>query len=249
MNPPGLRLLLVCLALICARPLRAAEPLRALLIAGGCCHDYTNQIHFLTNGISARASVTWTVVHEGDGTRTHEVSIYHDPNWARGFDVVVHDECFGFVTNNALIETITRPHFEGLPAVTLHCATHSYRNATTDEWRKLLGVSSFKHQKLQPFKVLNAKPDQPVMKGFPEHWPDFPDELYEIVKVWPNCVPLAKGKGDGDTEFACVWVNTYGKGRVFGTTLGHLNDTVKSDAYFDLVTRGLLWACNRPIDR
>jgi type 1 glutamine amidotransferase len=37
-------------------------------------------------------------------------------------------------------------------------------------------------------------------------------------------------------------VNTYGKARVFGTTLGHSNDTMQTDVYLDLVTRGLLWA-------
>jgi hypothetical protein len=222
----------------------AAEPLRALLVAGGCCHDYTNQKQILTEGISARANVTWTIVQEGDD-RDHAVSIYQKPDWAKGYDVVLHDECFGNVTNVAFVERITRPHFEGLPAVMLHCSTHSYRNSTTDEWRKLLGVSSYKHQKLRAFEVFKLKTDEPVMREFPQKWQDFPDELYEIVKFWPGCVPLAKGLGDPGTEHVCVWINTYGKGRVFGTTLGHANETVKSDVYLDLVTRGLLWACDK----
>jgi hypothetical protein len=33
---------------------RAGEPLRALLITGGCCHDYEAQKKILTEGISAR---------------------------------------------------------------------------------------------------------------------------------------------------------------------------------------------------
>src|SRR5213594_3971200 len=45
----------------------AAEPLKALLITGGCCHDYAAQKKTLTEGISARANVVWTIVHEGDG--------------------------------------------------------------------------------------------------------------------------------------------------------------------------------------
>jgi type 1 glutamine amidotransferase len=69
--------------------------------------------------------------------------------------------------------------------------------------------------------------------------------LYVIAKLWPNCVPLAQGMGVTNVENVCVWVNTYGKGRTFGTTLGHGNDTVESDVYLDLVTRGLLWACNK----
>jgi type 1 glutamine amidotransferase len=226
-------------------PLHAAEPLRALLICGGCCHDYEHQKDILTQGISTRANVTWTIIHEGDGTRNHEVSAYEKPDWAKGFDVVVHDECFGEVTNVDFIQRITQVHSNGLPAVLLHCSTHSYRMSQTDEWRKLLGVSSYRHQTLRAFEVQNIKPEHPVMKGFPAKWNDFPDELYEIVKFWPNCVPLGKGLGEKDTEHVCIWVNTYGKARVFGTTLGHGNDTVQSDVYLDLVTRGLLWACNQ----
>jgi type 1 glutamine amidotransferase len=236
---------LFCVLLLASAGMtQAAEPIRALLIAGGCCHDYEAQKGILTNGISARANVTWTVVHEGD-SREHEVSIYKNPDWAKGFDVVLHDECFGNATNVAFVERIARPHFEGLASVTLHCSTHSYRNTSSDEWRKLLGVSSYKHQKKQPFVVINTKPEHPVMKGFPEKWQNYPDELYEIVKQWPNCVPLAKGIGDKESEHVCIWVNTYGKGREFGTTLGHGNDTSSSDVYLDLVTRGLLWACGK----
>ena len=40
-------------------------------------------------------------------------------------------------------------------------------------------------------------------------------------------------------------MNTYGKARVFGTTLGHANETMQRDVYLDLVTRGLLWACGK----
>ncbi len=235
---------------VCANAAVAAEPIRALLICGGCCHDYEAQKKIISEGISARANVAWTLLQEGGsgnggGTRNHEMSIYSKPDWARGFDIVVHDECFGDVTNVDFIEHIARAHFAGVPAMVLHCAIHSYRHSTTDEWRKLLGVSSYQHQALRAFQVINVKPDHPVMKGFPERWDDFPDELYEIKKVWPACAPLAKGIGAKGTEHPCIWVNTYGNARVFGTTLGHSNDTVGSDVYLDLLTRGLLWACHK----
>src|SRR5205823_6656647 len=62
--------------LLCALPtLRAAEdakPLRALLVCGGCCHDYEHQKHILGDGISARANVEFTIVHEGTD-RTNRV--------------------------------------------------------------------------------------------------------------------------------------------------------------------------------
>jgi len=36
--------------------------------------------------------------------------------------------------------------------------------------------------------------------------------------------------------------NRLGKARVFGTTLGHHNETMIEPVYLDLVARGLLWA-------
>ncbi len=225
-------------------PVQSAAPIRALLVAGGCCHDYEAQKKILTAGVSTRANVTWTIVHEGDD-RLHEVGIYSKPDWIKGYDVVVHDECFGMVTNVAFVERIAKAHLNGVPAVMLHCSTHSYRNSSSDEWRKLLGVSSYRHQTQRAFAVLNLKPGHPIMKAFPAAWNDFPDELYEIVKFWPDCVPLAKGLGEKNSEHVVIWTNTYGRARVFGTTLGHANETVRDPVYLGLVSRGLLWACDQ----
>ncbi len=230
---------------------RAVEPIHALLLTGGCCHDYGAQLKILTEGISARANVDWDIRYEGGSStggvkRSHRMSIYDKPDWSKGYDIVVHNECFGDVTNAEFVEHIAKGHFDGVPAVVIHCSIHSYRKAPTDEWRKLLGVSSYDHENGRPFKVININSNHPVMKGFPETWQDpSKDELYRIKKVWPDCVPLAKGIGVTNSEYCCVWVNTYGKARVFGTTLGHDDITMASATYLDLVTRGLLWACDK----
>src|ERR1051325_11440511 len=161
---------LISLLAIASSPIRAAEPLPALLITGGCCHDYEAQKKILTEGISARANVTWTIIHEGDSnSKTQEFSIYKKDDWTKGFDVVVHNECSGMVTNVAFVEHIAKGHAGGIPAVVIHCSIHSYRNSTTDEWRKVLGIKSMRHQQRRPFDVEAVKSDHPVMKG----WSDF----------------------------------------------------------------------------
>jgi type 1 glutamine amidotransferase len=225
----------------------AADPLRALLITGGCCHDYPAQQKILTEGISARANVSWTTVHEGDGDAKTKFSIYEKPDWTKGFDVIVHNECSGQVTNADWVERIAFAHSNGVPAVVIHCSIHSYRYSSTDEWRKLLGVSSYRHQPGRPFEVVTVKPDHPVMKGFPARWQDGVDELYEIKKVWPDCTPLAESltPNQETDRHPSIWVNTYGKARVFGTTLGHGNATMERPEYLDLVARGLLWSCDK----
>src|SRR5262245_55920982 len=92
----------------------AVKPIRALMVTGGCCHDYEAQKKILAEGISARAKVEWTIVHEGKD-RTSRVSIYAKPDWASGFDVVLHNECYGYVDDVAYVERIAKPHFEGVP--------------------------------------------------------------------------------------------------------------------------------------
>ena len=50
---------------------------------------------------------------------------------------------------------------------------------------------------------------------------------------------------DTQKDHVCIWTNTYGKGRVFGTTLVHHNHHMEKPEYLDLVTRGLLWSCDK----
>ena len=227
-------------------PVRAAEPIKALLVTGGCCHDYEKQKLILSEGISGRANVAWTIVHEGGTDRNARIGLYLQPDWYKGYDVVVHNECFGSVKDVAYVERITRPHYDGLPAVVIHCAMHSYREAKTDEWRKLLGVSSFSHEGHRPVEVKNLAADHPIMQGFPGSWKTPNGELYKIEKAWEHMTTLARAYGqDTKKDHACIWTNEYGKARVFGTTLGHHNETMESPEYLDVVSRGLLWACGK----
>ncbi|HTN77136.1 MAG TPA: ThuA domain-containing protein [Pirellulaceae bacterium] len=221
------------------------KPLRVLMVTGGCCHDYERQKLILSEGISARANVEWTIVHEGK-TRTDRVSIYAKPDWSKGYDCVLHNECYGAIDDVPYVENIAKPHFAGMPAVMLHCSTHSYRAAKTDEWRKAIGQTSMSHEGARDLtiKVVDAK--HPVMIGFPDGWIDPKDELYKNEKLWPNLVPLAQSFGvETKKDHVVVWTNTYGKGQIFGTTLGHANATVSDPVYLDLVARGLLWSCGK----
>lgn len=223
----------------------STKPLRALMVCGGCCHDYEHQKQILSEGITKRANVEFTIVHEGND-RTNRVSIYEKPDWWQGYDVIVHNECFGMVNDDKFIENIAAAHAGGVPAVMLHCSTHSYRTGSTDAWRATLGLRSMSHDKNRDLLVKNVKPEHPVMKGFPAEWPNPKDELYRNEKVWPTLTPLGTAYSEeSKKDHVVIWLNTLGKTRVFATTLGHGNETMKSDVYLDLVTRGLLWACDK----
>lgn len=222
------------------------RPLRGLMISGGCCHDYPGQDKVLCEGISARANVQWTVVRDADQTGTkHKISVYHKENWSEGYDVVVHNECFSDEKELQWLERIVKPHREGLPAVVIHCAMHCYR-APTNDWFKFVGVTSHGHGSHFAYPMTNVKPEHPIMKTFPAVWQTPKEELYNITSIEKSAIPLATGyspetkKGEAN-----VWINTFGKGRVFGTTVGHYTETMSQKVYLDMVARGLLWATGK----
>ncbi|MBL9199544.1 MAG: hypothetical protein JNL39_03515, partial [Opitutaceae bacterium] len=53
---------LALLLALFAAPLFAAAPIRALLITGGCCHDYDLQSKAYIEGSKKFAAIAWTVV-------------------------------------------------------------------------------------------------------------------------------------------------------------------------------------------
>jgi uncharacterized protein len=221
------------------------KPIKALLVTGGGSHDYDAQRKTLTEGLTKRLNLDLTVVQEGT-TREHRMSIYEKADWAKGYDVIIHNECFGMVADKEFVERVAAPHKAGVPAVILHASVHSYRNAPTDEWRQVIGQRSMSHEGRHDLEVKSLDSNSPVMRGFPQVWPDAMDELYKIEKAWPNVVPLAKAYGvETKQDHVVIWLNTYGKGRSFVTTLGHFDATMKTDVYLDLVARGLLWAVGK----
>jgi len=257
--------------------LQAADtpPLKVLLITGGCCHDYTKQKDILKAGLEERANIVVTQIHV-ETTKGFETKpalpIYGNPDYAKGYDVVVHDECAAGIADQAVIEGVLKPHRDGIPGVNLHCAMHSYRignpNEATTElgtphslWFEYLGLQSSGHGSQDPIAISYIDKESPITKGLSD-WTTGKEELYNNIKIFETAHPLAHGKQTGHVkkknadgtetveektnEFVDVWTNLYnGKTRVFSTTTGHNNDTVAEGKYLDLVTNGLLWACDK----
>jgi uncharacterized protein len=224
----------------------AAKPIRALLVTGGCCHDYDLQTKALTEGSKKLASITWTVVNEGGKTTKAQIPLYDNPAWAKPYDVVVHNECFANTDEPDYIRKITAAHKAGTPAVVIHCAMHTYRAATIDDWREFLGVTSKRHDHQSNYPVRVLAKSHPALRGFPESWVTPKDELYIIDKVWPKATVLATSKSEKDgLDHPVIWTNDYHGTRVFGTTYGHSNETWQDPVFINLVTRGMLWAAGR----
>jgi len=246
------------------------KPLRVLLVLGGCCHDYKTQKTLLKTGIESRINAVVDLEFSPDTTTGTTFPRYQSADWAKGYDVVIHDECSASVTDPAYVKRILDAHRAGIPAVNLHCAMHCYRWGNYKEpvkigddnasWYEMLGIQSTAHGPKSPIDISYIDQKSPLVKGL-ENWTTINEELYNNVQIFPSAHPLAKGhqiqkpgkkkgkKADRnargtEVEAVVVWTNEYGprKTRIFSTTIGHNNETVADDRYLDLVARGLLWA-------
>ncbi len=274
------RLLFVVLSLITLTPLALTAqnttdesgPLKILLVAGGCCHDYATQSRLLKHGIEDRISAVVTVEFNPSKTTDTTFKIYESPDWAKGYDLIVHDECSAAVTDKAYVERILAAHRDGIPAVNLHCAMHSYRwgefrnpvetGADNAAWYEMIGIQSTAHGAQAPIDVEFVDAEHPITRGLVD-WTTINEELYNNVRIFDGTIPLAKGsqltppnkkilqndpsaKPQSSTAVV-AWTNQYGpkKTKIFSTTLGHNNDTVGDPRYLDLVVRGIRWAVGK----
>lgn len=252
-------------ATLCRAEDKPAKQIKALLIAGGCCHDYAKQKDILKKGLEERANITVDIVYSDDKGTAPKLSIYGNPDYAKGYDVVIHDECSAGIKDEAVVRGVIKPHDDGIPGVNLHCAMHCYRignpgeavtdlNAPHALWFNYLGLQSSGHGPQAPIQVTYTDKEHQITKGLAD-WTTINEELYNNIKVYDKTVTLAHGKQvvkqkDGttkDVDYVVTWLSMYkGETRVFSTTLGHNNDTVADPKFLDLVARGLVWAVNRP---
>ena len=86
------------------------------------------------------------------------------------------------------------------------------------------------------------------MAGLPEKWLHATDELYDFMRgPAKNATILAttfadpKFGGSGEQEAQLIAIS-YGKGRVFHTTLGHGVEAMKCVGFITTLQRGTEWA-------
>jgi len=226
-----------------APKLHSGKPIQVLLITGGCCHNYPFQSAQLTNAVAKRADVKFTVVNEGGNGTRGQIALYDNPDWAKPYDVVVHNECFADTADIDYIRKITAAHRAGKPAVVVHCAMHTYRATSFDDWREFLGVTSryHEHQSRYPVYVMDRK--HPAMAGIPDKWVTAMDELYIIEKMAASARALATSRSEKTgADQPVAWENNYHGTRVFGTTYGHSDDAFRDPVFLEMLARGIVWA-------
>ena len=245
---------ILTLAGFLAGNLHAADnPLRALLITGGCCHDYAKQKDILKQGLERRINIIIDQSHSDDKSTKPPLPIFGKPGYAKGYDIIIHDECAAGISDADTIAGVLAPHRKGVPGVNLHCAMHSYRSgdfrkpvkpgADNAKWFEYIGLQSTGHGPQQPIEIKFEKNVPFITKGV-ENWTTQREELYNNVQVLPNAKVVARGV-QGNRKAVVAWTNDYNGTRVFSTSIGHNNVTVADPRYLNLVARGILWAVKR----
>jgi type 1 glutamine amidotransferase len=147
---------------------------------------------------------------------------------------------------------------EGKGLVVYHFGSSAFTKPNWDEFEKAVAggwrTQGF-HGPAHVFTVKKTDAKHPITEGMAA--PEFIhtiDELYQNSMMVPGNVVLAtafsdpsKPRGTGKDE-PVVWVNNYGKGRVYENVLGHNLEAMADPKYQDLMRRGVIWVATGKAD-
>jgi uncharacterized protein len=224
------------------------KPLKIIQVAGGCCHEYKEQMKLTSEAFKKSFNCTVDTFVEGTN-RTALHSKLKEKNWSTGYDAVVLSLCFGHVKDDKFILSIVEEaakNKKGL--VFLHCSLHNFRSTKTgtSAWRKLMGLTSKGHEKAADLLCENTNTTHPIMKDFPQAHTFKAEEVYIITKKHENVKELARAYGKKTKKWhPVIWTSQYEDNKIFGTSIGHTTSTYKDKVYTDLLCRGLLWSVDR----
>ena len=243
------------------------EPIRALYLTdyNGFWHNYSEQTENFKVGLSQYANVDLTIVGKKQGDT---LDTMNTPNFSNGYDVVVYNFCIPENNDYDMIHNvISQTRENGIPAVFIHCAMHSFRSTSDSlgwwdrmrhrwakwswqvanfgeefpSWWAFTGVDSVKHDWKRQV-VATQFADHPITALLPQEIDSRRDEIYQVTATTGDITPLYTAYSrQTRNEEVVAWVREDNGTKVFGTTLGHDQNTQELGSYLNLVANGILW--------
>lgn len=230
--------LFALLAVAVAARAEDRKPIKVLWCTGGGFHDYKGLQPILTKAIQKYSALPISFTPSTDSRE------WAKKGFADDYDLVVLFFSIHDPAGKPVVENLAHTIRDGKPAVVIHGTLHSYRelNHDRDAFCEAIGLTSVRHGKAGKIATKKVS-DHWILSDWPADWTTSRDELYENVKFWPDATPLLTAYSQTSNKDQVVaWTNRYGKGRVFGTTLGHGSPTTDMETYHRLLANGLLWA-------
>jgi hypothetical protein len=233
------------------------DKIRALILSGRNNHDWRTTTPFLRRLLVETGRFDVRVVEEPAGITAETLAVY---------DLVLSDYCgprWGASTEKALVDFVRG----GKGLVVVHGAAYGFsghdvladrhvRTGITEPiWQdhaEMVGgswptpPSKQFHGARHSFRVRFVDREHPVAKGLGEGFVAT-DELYHQMTLLPSARVLATAWSDPATggtgkDEPTLWVNTYGKGRVYFTALGHEVAALQGGGFEAALLRGAEWA-------
>jgi type 1 glutamine amidotransferase len=192
---------------------------KVYLLSGGQRrhHGYRDQAFYLASALENTGRFEVTIGEDAAILETPAI---------RKYDLIIvnadrRDPEFKFTQSQqeALFELVRSGHG--------YVSIHGADNAAQDwqpTWKEMLG-GVFSHfglpdgkTKKGHFTVKIVETSNPIMQGITDF--EIDDELYYQLQLMPDVRPLATVEYQG-TAWPVAWTRTFGKGRVFHTTMGH----------------------------
>jgi type 1 glutamine amidotransferase len=201
-------------------------------------------------GADFRARTGMTVTAENCGRVNAET--------LKNFDIVLFFTTGRPLTNDEVKDLNEWVKAGGALAGT-HCASDTLYPAkdapNNTLYGDMMGAYFVNHPWHQKVKLKVEDPKHPAAKGF-ETGSEITDEIYQfraepysreklhiVLSIDNSSIDLTKpGVQRPDKDFAVSWVQDYGKGKVFYTSLGHRKEVWKDPRFQEHLIGGLKWA-------
>ena len=232
---------------------RASDsPVKALVVTGDSVHDWKKTSELLAEilGEGGRVKVDVTAAPSKDLTdenlARYDVIILNYKDTAKGAPETRWSEA----NKQAFVKAIRG----GKGLVVFHHASSAFIKPNWDEFEQAVAGgwrSQGFHGPRHVFSVKKTDAKHPISEGLPAGFEHAIDELYQNSMITPGSVVLAtafsdpsKPRGTGKDE-PVVWVNSFGKGRVYENTMGHDAEAMGDKNFQEWLKRGVLWAAGR----